>query len=416
MASVLQYGNRHVIELDVPPDRLVAEFRAPSGTAICDPAAAVAAGLKDPVDFPPLSQATVPGDRVAVALDPSVPRYTAIVAGLVQTLLDCDIRPADIAIVEPASEEQPQRPDPRGDLPAAVAGEVQRVIHDPHDLKQLSYLAVSAAGHPVYLNRTLCDAELVVPINCLHATRSLGLHGKHAGLFPAFSNQETIDRFRQLDCCQAAADRQRWTDQVDAVGWLLGVAIAIAAVPAAAGQLLHILPGEVESVYRQGQSLADAAWEFQAPHRVGLVIASIGTGGGEPTWYDVARGLAAAGSIMADDGATVICTDLKTSPGPALRRIGDAEDLDAALAEACRDTAADASTAAELVRALLRGRVYLMSNLDADLVEQTGMAPVATEAEIGRLARQHESCILLSDAQLVAPTALDDSAAIDDPW
>jgi lactate racemase len=412
MAAILQYGHCHALELDLPADRLVAEFLAPTASAISDPAATVAAELSSPLDFPPLSQATVPGDRVAVALDPSVPRPAAIVAGLVQALLDCDIRPADIAIVEPAVDYQPQGPDPRGDLPTVVADEVRRVIHNPRDRQQLSYLAASTAGRPIYLNQTLHDAELVIPINCLRPSRSLGDYGKHSGLFPAFSDQETIDRFRQPDRLEMAADRQRWTSEVDEVGWLLGVAVAIAAVPAAAGQALHILSGEVESIYRQGQLLADAAWAFQVPHRAGLVVASIGPNAAEPTWHDVARGLAAAEAIVADGGATVICTDLKTDPGPALRRISDAEDLDMALAEACRDTSADARMASELIRALLRGRVYLMSNVDPELVEQAGMAPVSNDAEIAHLARQHESCILLSHAQLVAPTALDDPGAI----
>ena len=48
------------------------------------------------------------------------------------------------------------------------------MIHDPHDRQQLSYLAASAEGRPIYLNRTLYDAELVIPVNCLTLIRQYG--------------------------------------------------------------------------------------------------------------------------------------------------------------------------------------------------------------------------------------------------
>jgi hypothetical protein len=45
-----------------------------------------------------------------------------------------------------------------------------------------------------------------------------------------------------------------------------------------------------------------------------------------------------------------------------------------------------------------RGRVYLMSNLDEETVEDLGLGYISSVEEIDRLAQRCDSCILLADA------------------
>jgi hypothetical protein len=52
-----------------------------------------------------------------------------------------------------------------------------------------------------------------------------------------------------------------------------------------------------------------------------------------------------------------------------------------------------------LARAVERGPVYLLSQLEDETIEDLGLAPVADIDEIIRLAGRHESCIVLEDAQ-----------------
>ena len=50
-------------------------------------------------------------------------------------------------------------------------------------------------------------------------------------------------------------------------------------------------------------------------------------------------------------------------------------------------------------RALQRGPVYFLSQLDAETVEDMGLAPMADVAELTRLASRHDSVIVLPDSQ-----------------
>ena len=73
------------------------------------------------------------------------------------------------------------------------------------------------------------------------------------------------------------------------------------------------------------------------------------------------------------------------------------------------DPAVDSWPAWQLARALQRGPVYFLSQLDDELVEEMGLAPVPSLDQLARLARQHESCIVLDDSQYAVATVADES-------
>jgi hypothetical protein len=116
------------------------------------------------------------------------------------------------------------------------------------------------------------------------------------------------------------------------------------------------------------------------------------------------RALEAALELVEDDGAIVICTELETEPGPALKRLADSPDAEFTRKRLRKDCSADAPLARLLTGALDRVTIYLLSRLDEDVVTSLGLAYVACPDEITRLASHHDSCILLADAQYARPT------------
>jgi len=401
MPSMLRFGKRGTIDLDLPPNMLLAVFRSPAAEPLDDPAAAVLAAFNAPVGFPPLARAIVAGDRVAVALAEGVPCASEIVAGAVAALIEGGIRPAEITVVAAAGDRASPASDPRRSLPTPVASEVDWVVHDPTDRRQLAYLATSSADRPIYLNRTLYDADVVVPIGPLRPQLSAGTAGPYAALFPRFSDAETIDRFRDESTPRR---RRQLRQETDEAGWLSGVAMAVCVLPGPEGRVLHVLAGAIAAVHAEGESLCRQAWSFPIPDRASLVVASIDGGDGQQTWDNVARALAAASIATCDDGAIVICTDRMPAPDQVLTSLADAEDPWVVVHDLEQHRSPHARLAAALVGALGRVRVYLASQLDEATVEQMGMIPVANAVQLGRLAKRHDSCILMGHAQYAIPT------------
>ena len=396
MSQELSYGENGRVRVDLARGAILADCAIPRGTPLDDPAAAVAAAVSDPIEFPPLASATVPGDRVVLALDQSVPRAADIVAGVIHTLLGGSAQPHEISIVLADGD---WITDPISKLPASVAKDIQVSVHDPQDSTKLSYLAASREGKPIYFNKQVCDADVVIPISTLRLEQALGYLGVHGGLFPAFSDEATRRRFRAPSSQDWEVHRRRRREEVDEAAWLLGVQFTIQVAPGPGDTVLHVLAGEAHAVAAKGRSLCEAAWMHTSPRRANLVVATIEGGPDQQTWENFGRALFAASRAVLEGGAILLCTDLKCSPGPALQRLTAADDEDSALRDIRRDRSSDAVSASLLAEAKRQARIYLLSGLDSDFVEDLGVGYVSRPDEVTNLSRHFESCILLGNAQ-----------------
>ncbi len=400
MISNLRYGAEASLALELAGNRLLAHCEPPHGEPLVQVAEAIDRALAAPLEFPPLDRAAVPGDRVVLALADSVPRTATIVARAIKALLGAGVSAADISLVRSISDA-PFACDPLAEVHREVRPDIVVHEHDPENRGQLSYLAAAADGEPIYINRLLHDADLVISIGCLRIDDSLGYHGVHSAIYPRFSDTATLGRFRSPKAINPA-QRDRLRHAADEVGWLLGLHFTVQVVPGSRGEILHVLAGEAEAVFREGRRRCDQAWSCEVPERASLVVTTIEGGAAQQTWENVARALSAAARAVREDGAVAVCCELSQQLGPALQRVVGADDLDAALRDIGRRNPADSLAAAELVRALKRGKVYLLSQLDEELVEELGMMPVAPD-QLSRLAARYDSCIVLSNGQYALP-------------
>ena len=231
--------------------------------------------------------------------------------------------------------------DPLGELPDQVRGEVTAAVHDPLSREALSYLAAATDARPIYIDRAIHDADLVVSIGCLQLDDAPGYHGINAGLYPGFSDAATIARYASSKSDEAPR-RKRLARLADEASWQLGARFMIEVVPGAAGELLHVLAGDGAAVERRGRELCEAAWRFEVPAPAGLVVATIAGGSATQTWENVGRALAAASRVRAAGGAIVIGCELAAAPGPAIRRLAGADELEIAARDLDEGHPADA--------------------------------------------------------------------------
>jgi nickel-dependent lactate racemase len=398
MEPVLHYGRDSQLRLQLADSALIADCSGPRGRAIENPRLAVELALESPLDFPPLEQAVAPGDRVTVALGNDVPHAADIVRPVVEALLRRGVEPDAVTILRSQHEIERHAQDPRQALSDAVRSAVSLVVHNPADRGQLSYLAATAEGRPIYLNRALCDADLVIPVPCMQTGPGSGDYA--AGIYPTFSDQETVERYRNPNLADGDNDIvERARHEANEVAWLLGVLFVIQTVPGQANDLLSVVAGHLESATRRARELYQHAWSYRVPRRASLVVASVPGDDSEQTWENVGRAVSAATQAVADDGAIAILSELRAEPGPGVRRIADFENPRQAMKHLRKERPSDVFPAVQIARALARARVYLLSGLAEELIEGLGMTPVDEAEDISRLARRHPSCIVLGNAQ-----------------
>jgi nickel-dependent lactate racemase len=406
MRHVLEYGQRASVRLEFSSEIQPTICAAPRGTEPGELAAAIDAALSAPLGFPPLAQAVTPGDKVALALAAGVPQQGMVVSRIVRALLAASVAAGDITVLCEGQAGFDAATMLALELPADLEGLIAIKNHDSANCDAHSYLAASTDARPLYINRLLHEADLVIPIGRAQTPRSPGYFGSSSTIFPAFMNQATVEKVRAQTLKRRIATSEL-RKQARELAWLLGAGLVVLVAPARGDGVLSVLCGDAAAVDRAAEQVCAGQLCFAAPARVSLVIATICGPSRQQSWQNVAQALWAARQVVADRGGIALCTELEQEPGPALQQLIGQEDLETALREAKRGKTPDARAAVELIRARRHGPVFFLSRLDDELVENLGMAPVA-EHQVANLAARFDSCLALENAQS-AVVVLDDA-------
>jgi nickel-dependent lactate racemase len=393
MLCKLAYGAGQELRLDVAEQALAAYFPSPRGEPLADPAAALRKALQSPLGSPPLGRYTVPGDRIVVAVDHGVPQTARLVAVLVEELTAAGVAGDQIEVL------QADPPGVASDFePTAVgAGRVAR--HDPAHREAVGFLAATIEGQPIYLNRDLLEADLVIWLGQAAPSSAPRWHGVSRDLYPTFSDAAAQRRFVAAGLRAKREEFDRRKQEAAEAAWLAGSLFRVAVVPGPEQSILHVIAGDSAMVTQEGARLAEESWAFQAPRRVDLAVVAIPGGGAAQTWAHVGRAAAIASRIVADEGAIVVCSELAEPPGKAVQLLAEDADPEEVLKALRASDAEDAVAAFELARARRKAHVFLLSQLDPEVVEGLGLAPAAEPADVERLAARRESVALVGGGQ-----------------
>jgi nickel-dependent lactate racemase len=394
----LSYGNDVICELQHNEVNQVRGNPAPTLTG-ADVTMAVRAALAQPIDYPDLASATVPGDTVAIALQYATPQLLRVLEGTLEALDQAGVERSSLTILlaaEFTGDEALQQAIRK------LAGEdVACVVHDASVEEQLALLGITEANRTLRLNRVLCDADLVIPIG--PARQDCHYSGFSRPLFPEFSDEQTRNRFHAPASHETLKGHQKLAAEARECDWMLGVGLALQIVPGMEGSVAAVFCGTPSAAVEAAHAAYDEVWNARVTGRADLVIATIVGNETQQTWHNLSRALLAAEEIVAPGGAIAICSEIATRPGPSGKRLRDAADLGETEQKLKKDEHPDSLAALQLCRSLQRGTVYLKSRLDPEIVERLGLAPITSNQEIDRLVQAYQRCTVLEEAQYLTP-------------
>ncbi len=397
----LPYGYGSSIELSIDEHRV--RHVAPGPPATTDLAGRLTAALASPLDFPPLDQAVIPDDRVVLALDRGTPNAPQIIAAVWERLALRNVAPDRVTILQPADSMAGNEADPRTALPAPVREQIQWTIHQTtsEGNGQQHYLATTAAGERIYLSSILLDADVVVPIGWIGFDPLLGFRGTNSTLYPGMSTTEAVQRALGQGHTELGAQDERPLRQfVDEVGWLLGTTFAVQVVPSVGGGTCDVFAGAVESVFRKGRDLLVDRWTVASTQRADTVVVAVEADAGGHGWSQVAAALSVARRLVARDGRIIVLSELSGEAGEGLEQIRRAEEPRDAFRPLRQTSPADLLAATQFTQAVDWARVYLLSALDSDLVEDLFCVPVEQASEVVRLLENgDDGCVFVNAAQ-----------------
>jgi nickel-dependent lactate racemase len=362
--------------------------------------------ISAPIEFPELALAILEEDLVAIALEEAVPQGFEIVAELVQWLLERPLRGEQITVVLSSADRNAieQARDAIDRRSPGGGGVVRIVQHAASNHDQLEYIAAAKSADPIYIQRDLVEAAVVLPIYCIREPDTLSASDPYA-MSPAFADAKTQQRWRLawLDDNQQHLHQQSKLSRE--AGWLMGVQFAVAVVPASDGRITAIVAGDPQRVHqsaseqlREQRAKGNASPEDQE-QRFELAIAAIDGGAEQQTWLNVARAVARADEMLHPTGRIIVCCDIERITDGVAQLASD--DPDEQLEkELLGGNLQDAFPAAVLRSIQARRSIYLMAPISESEMEPLGIAYASKPSDIERLAQGASSVVLIHSAHL----------------
>ncbi|MFO0426252.1 MAG: lactate racemase domain-containing protein [Planctomyces sp.] len=354
--------------------------------------------LNQPLDLPSFSQCAVPGDRIVIAVDPETPFVSEIItqcAELFHGISSEDIR---LSVLLPRDVEGNDWSELRSAIPESTRNRILFQIHDPDDQTHQGYLASSAGGERVYLNRLLLEADLIVTVGVAGFDSALGYRGTTSVVYPSMSDSSTNQRMNASGHPELTPDQARPARAlVDEIGWLLGTQIAVQIVPDSSGGAGWVLTGTADRVQQESQNLLNAHWRISARKNFDLVIVSV-PAGGRFAWKQVGAALESVSRLVHQGGRIAVIADVPVPEGPGmsmLRRTNEPEDL---LKPLRRDPPNDGRETIQLIQTMQKARVYLYSGMPPEIVEEMGMFAIESEEEICKLLAANPNAAIIPSA------------------
>ncbi len=395
----LNYGAAGKFSCEIDASRVLASFDPPPPNA--DFRAETRRALESPVDFPPLEQALIPDDHVAIALDRHVPEAPTLIAEVWRIFQRRGITAGNVTIVQPGDPAaNGASPDPRAELPPAVRNDIHWVLHDPHAKDACAYLASTASGQRIYLARAVVDADVAITVGQIGYDALIGYRGTNSVFYPGLSNGEAIRRARGQGHSELSPGDSRPLRQLmDEVGWLLGTQFSLQVVPSAAGGICNVVGGAVDSVLRRGEHLMDEHWLVQLDRRPEIVVAAVDRDAAGHGWEQIAAALETARRLVARGGRILILSELEAEPGEGMELLGRQQSPQEAIKPLKSSDAPDAQQALRLAYAADWAEVFLVSRLETSVVEGLFLVPVENQREAHKVLAGEGSCVFLRAAQ-----------------
>lgn len=348
--------------------------------------------MLEPLGYPEITRCAVPGDRVVIAADPETPFVADLIIEVCEQLKLIPDEGVHMTLLLPQDSEAQDWKWLKDQLPVHLQEQLTFHIHNPAEKTSISYLASSANGERIYLNTLLTDADLIVSIGFIAFDSLLGFRGTSSSLYPTYSNTETLRDAHTQGHPELSPNQQRvFRELVDEVGWLLGTQFTVQVVPGTSKRPTAILSGLPDVVMERGRELVNETWRVTLDEHVDGVVLTI-PGGPLFGWKQLGAALEQASTLVPQGGRIVVIADLSEPQGPAatmLRRCQEPEDL---LKPLRREPTVDAVEISQLIHAQRRARVYLLSKLPTEVVEELGMIALADANELQRLVSTIANC------------------------
>ena len=201
-ALQLPWGNE-LISVTLPAEWRVQGILEPSSLPPClNPQGEVLRALAEPLGAPRMDRLARAGMKVAIVIDDgSRPTPVArILPAVVAELEAAGVTRSDMALVPALGLHRPMADEEIAQRAGMRLSGIQTVAHNCDDPQQMRFLGTTSYGSPVWINRTVADASLVISIGCIEPHLIASFGGGYKNIVPGVAGRLTVAHNHSLNC------------------------------------------------------------------------------------------------------------------------------------------------------------------------------------------------------------------------
>ncbi len=328
----IPWGN-DLINLSLPDHwRLAGVLEPASLPPVADPIDEVRRALAEPVNMPCLpdlvhQHLSGPDARVALVIDDGS-RPTPVSAILPTVLADLErggLRREQITLVPALGLHRPMTEEEIAAriAPSPSGREILASIHwenpDCDDPNKLVFLGTTRFGTPVWVNKAVAEADLVISIGCIepHIIASFG--GGYKNIVPGVAGRQTVAHNHTLNCTPATfnmvgqpiENNPMRQDLEEAAAMVKGKVFVVNAILNHVQQVVRVVAGDPLAAHRAGAKYSAGLYGVQVERPADVVITA-----SHPMDSDLRQGVKAlANTIRAVRPGGVVITFVRAEEG-----------------------------------------------------------------------------------------------------
>ena len=388
MTSIqLKYG-RGTISCTLPDEQPVQWIYPPSVSPAPDPALLVKQSLLHPSGE--ICEHKLTSDtRVAIAVNDKtrpVP-HPVLLPPLLEWLHSHGVPDENITFFIASGTHVPMEPGEFSQvLPESLTEKYPIIAHDCQDKSNLTYLGQTACNQtPVWVNTRFYQSGYRIVVGNIEPHHFMGFSGGVKTASIGLTGLETIQKNHALmidpGCETARVIDNPMRKDVEEIGQMIGVDLAVNAVLNEKREIVRVLSGEPASVFADGITSSREVSQMSVSTPFSLVIASAGGYPKDINFYQAQKAMTNAALVVRDNGVLILAAEYiegAGSKGFTDFMYNTASPAEVLVKFAASSFAIGMHKAFLTCRILDRIKVILVSSLEPSLVRSWHMLPAPT--------------------------------------
>ncbi len=413
-----KYGHGYK-DFSIDQERVLAEVKMAEMPPVEDLEGAILEAIQHPIASPALQNLVKPGQKIAfICNDPTrVANSYAFMPILVDELNKLGIKDQDMRIVFAlGTHRKMTREEMVKAVGENVAGRLQMYNSDCNAQEDFAYFGTTSFGTPVWINKLICDVDLVIMTGTIVHHFFSGFGGGRKAILPGVSAMETIRKNHSLMMDPNARlgklhGNPVYEDQVEGVRLFAKEHQLFLFNPVldAKKQFVKIFAGDWYQAHLEACKFVDKVYGVGVPEAADVVIASCGGYPKDINVYQLQKTMDNAWCAVKEGGVVIIIGECEEGSGSAAleKALQEHPSPDAIKAKLEKNFVIGAHKAFAITRLMKKAKFILVSALDKKIAKDLLFTAVDEVDEAIRLAEQQVGpdykVILMPQGSLTVP-------------